>query len=74
MESKRFVLGGYAVWIALLLAVYYESAGLRTEAWGLISLSGVTAVLAGLARNRPARRAPWVLLAAAMATFAAGQL
>ena len=74
MESKRFVLGGYAVWIALLLAVYYESSGLRTEAWGLISLSGVTSVLIGLARHRPVRKVPWILLAAAMATFAAGQL
>src|SRR6201996_2930333 len=74
VESKRFVLGGYAGWIALLIAVYYEMSGFRPEAWGLISLSGVTAMMAGLLRNQPARKAPWVLLAAALAAFASGQV
>jgi diguanylate cyclase (GGDEF)-like protein/PAS domain S-box-containing protein len=54
--------------------VYYEVSSLRIEAWGLISLSGVIAVLAGLLLNRPARKVPWLLLAAALACFAAGQL
>ena len=74
MESKRYVLGGYAVWIALLVVVYYELDGLRIEAWGLISLSGMIAILAGLLLNRPARKAPWLLLATALACFAAGQI
>src|ERR1700761_4289932 len=74
VESKRFVLGGYAGWIALLIAVYYEMSGFRPEAWGLISLSGVTAMVAGLLRNQPARKAPWVLLAAALTAFASGQV
>jgi len=68
------VLGGYALWVALLVAVYYGRSSLRIEAWGLISLSGVAAILAGLWLNRPARKAPWLLLAAALASFAAGQL
>ena len=54
MKTKRYVLGGYAVWVALLIAVYYGLSGLRIEAWGLISLSGVAAVLAGAAAQ-PAR-------------------
>ena len=54
--------------------VYYEASGLRTEAWGLISLSGVIAILAGVLINRPAHKVPWFLLAAALACFAAGQL
>jgi hypothetical protein len=32
-------LGGYAAWMALLIAVYYE----RAEARGLLGLSGVIA-------------------------------
>jgi diguanylate cyclase (GGDEF)-like protein/PAS domain S-box-containing protein len=74
VEIKRYILGGYAAWVALLIAAYYELSGLRIEAWGLISLSGVIAVLAGLVLNRPARKVPWLLLAAALACFAAGQL
>ena len=72
--KKRYVLSGYAVWVALLIAIYYGLDGLRIEAWGLISLSGVAAIVAGLRLNRPARKAPWLLLAAALACFAAGQL
>ena len=47
---------------------------LRIETWGLISLSGVIAIVAGVVLNRPARKAPWLVLAAAQASFAAGQL
>ncbi|HEY7278194.1 MAG TPA: EAL domain-containing protein [Trebonia sp.] len=46
----------------------------RIEAWGLIVLSGVAAVLAGMVLNRPALKVPWLLLAAALACFGAGQL
>jgi diguanylate cyclase (GGDEF)-like protein/PAS domain S-box-containing protein len=73
-DSKRFILSGYAIWMTLLLAVYYAWSALRLEAWGLIGLSGVLAVLAGVWLNRPARTVPWLLLAGALATFAAGQL
>jgi diguanylate cyclase (GGDEF)-like protein/PAS domain S-box-containing protein len=71
---KRFVLGGYAIWVAFLVAAYYGLPGLRIETWGLISLSGVLAIVAGTALNRPARKTPWLVLAAAQASFAAGQL
>ena len=52
MKSRR-VLGGYAAWIALLLVAYYLPPGLRVEAWGLIGLSGVAAIVAGVIINRP---------------------
>jgi hypothetical protein len=74
VEQKRYVLSGYAVWVALLIALYFGLDGLRITAWALISLSGVVAIVAGLIINRPARKAPWVLLAAALSCFAAGQL
>ena len=74
MEQKRYVLSGYAVWVALLIAIYYGIDSLRITAWALISLSGVGAIVAGLVVNRPARKAPWILLAAALTCFAAGQL
>jgi diguanylate cyclase (GGDEF)-like protein/PAS domain S-box-containing protein len=71
--SRHRALGGYAAWLALLVGAYYAWPGLHPETWGLIGLSGVTAIVAGVARNRPARRAPWLLLAAANLSFAAGQ-
>jgi len=74
VEQKRYVLNGYAAWITLLIAIYYGFDGLRFTAWALISLSGIAAIVAGLVLNRPARKAPWILLAAALASFAAGQL
>jgi diguanylate cyclase (GGDEF)-like protein/PAS domain S-box-containing protein len=74
VATKRYVLGGYAAWVTLLIVVYYEWSGLRVEAWGLIGLSGVIAILAGLLLNRPAHKVPWFLLAAGLASFTAGQL
>src|SRR5882757_2562008 len=44
LATKRYVLGGYTAWVALLIVVYYEASGLRVEAWGLIGLSGVIAI------------------------------
>jgi len=64
----------YAIWMTLLIAAYYLLPGLRSETWGLIGLSGVLAIAAGVVINRPARRTPWMLLAAANLTFAAGQV
>jgi diguanylate cyclase (GGDEF)-like protein/PAS domain S-box-containing protein len=58
----------------LLIVVYYQMSDRRIEAWGLIVLSGVAAVLAGMVLNRPALKVPWLLLAAALACFGAGQL
>jgi diguanylate cyclase (GGDEF)-like protein/PAS domain S-box-containing protein len=74
VESRRYVLGGYAVWVAVLIALYYAVSGARVVTWALISLSGVTALIAGVLLNRPARRTPWLLLAGALSCFAAGQL
>ena len=74
MRVQRYVLSCYAAWMTLLIAVYYGVSSLRIEAWGLIGLSGVVAIVTGTRLNRPARATPWLLLAAALAAFAAGQL
>jgi diguanylate cyclase (GGDEF)-like protein/PAS domain S-box-containing protein len=68
------VLTGYLVWLSVLLAVYYGRPGLQVEAGSLFDLSGGLAIVAGVVINRPARKAPWLLLAAANLTFAVGQI
>ena len=68
------MLAGYFIWMTLLIAAYYWLPSLRVEAWGLIGLSGVFAIVAGVVINRPARKTPWLLLAAANLSFTAGQV
>ena len=74
LTSRRNLLVGYFIWMALLIAVYFGRPGLRTEAWGLIGLSGVLAIAAGVVINRPARKAPWLLLVFGNLSFAIGQV
>ena len=74
MSVRRYLLVGYLVWMTLLIAAYFGLPSLRVETWGLLGVSGVLAIVAGAVINRPARRLPWFLLAAANLSFAAGQL
>jgi diguanylate cyclase (GGDEF)-like protein/PAS domain S-box-containing protein len=74
VTSRQRVLAGYFIWLTLLIAAYYWLPSLRVEAWGLIGLSGVVAIVAGVVINRPARKAPWLLLAGANLSFIAGQV
>jgi diguanylate cyclase (GGDEF)-like protein/PAS domain S-box-containing protein len=67
-------MAAYAAWMTLLLLAYYTLPGIRVAVWGVLALSGVAAIGAGVILNRPARRAPWLLLAAANLSFAVGQL
>jgi diguanylate cyclase (GGDEF)-like protein/PAS domain S-box-containing protein len=67
-------MAAYAAWMTLLLVAYYALPGIRVAVWGVLALSGVAAIVAGVILNRPARRAPWLLLAAANLSFAVGQL
>jgi diguanylate cyclase (GGDEF)-like protein/PAS domain S-box-containing protein len=73
LGRRQLVLAGYAAWMTLLVAAYYAWPSLRAEAWGLLGLSGVAAIVVGIGLNRPARTAPWLLLAAANLSFVAGQ-
>ncbi len=72
--ARRPLLAGYAIWWAALIVAYYGLPGLRTETWGLLGLSGVAAIVAGVLIHRPARMVPWLLLAAANLSFVAGQV
>jgi diguanylate cyclase (GGDEF)-like protein len=72
--TSRRLLAGYAAVMALLVAAHYAFAGLRTQTAGLIGLCGGVAILIGVARNRPARLAPWLLLAAANLSSVAAEL
>jgi diguanylate cyclase (GGDEF)-like protein/PAS domain S-box-containing protein len=74
VKLRRYVLGGYVIWWAVLVALYYALPGLRAETWGLIGLSGVSGIVAGVAINRPSRKLPWLLLAGALTSFTAGQV
>jgi diguanylate cyclase (GGDEF)-like protein/PAS domain S-box-containing protein len=72
--ARRRLLWGYAIWWAVLIAAYYGLPGLRPETWGLLGLSGVAAIVAGVLMYRPARKISWLLLAAANLSFVAGQV
>jgi diguanylate cyclase (GGDEF)-like protein/PAS domain S-box-containing protein len=74
LTSRRHVLTVYLVWLAVLAATYYGRPGLQVEAGSLFDLSGGLAIVAGVVINRPARKVPWLLLAAANLTFAVGQI
>ena len=74
MELRRYALGGYVIWWAVVVALYYAQPGLRAETWGLIGLSGVGGIVAGVTINRPSRTLPWLLLAAALTSFTAARV
>ncbi len=72
--TSRRLLAGYALWMALLVVAHYALAQQRTGTAALIEVSGVAAMLIGVAVNRPARRTPWLLLAAANLTGTLGEV
>ncbi|MFI6851139.1 putative bifunctional diguanylate cyclase/phosphodiesterase [Streptomyces sp. NPDC050416] len=58
--------------VGVLTALYMSVPSLRTPLWALIGLAGATAVLVGVRVHRPAHRWPWLVLAAGLLAFAAG--
>ncbi|MEV1287537.1 EAL domain-containing protein [Micromonospora sp. NPDC049679] len=71
MDTRR-LMGCYLAVAAVISAAYYAFPSWHLATWGLLGLTSATAVLVGVRRNRPRRRAPWLLLAAALLTFTAG--
>ncbi|SED91151.1 aminotransferase class I/II-fold pyridoxal phosphate-dependent enzyme [Streptomyces sp. TLI_105] len=62
----------YLLVVTLLTIAYLEFPARHTTLWALIGLSGVAAILVGVHRNRPSRRWPWLVLAAANLAFVSG--
>jgi diguanylate cyclase (GGDEF)-like protein/PAS domain S-box-containing protein len=64
----------YLMWASGLSIAYFSSPGRSPLLWASLGLSSVLALVVGIRRFRPERRLPWYLLAAAVMSFAAGDL
>ncbi|WP_395359091.1 aminotransferase class I/II-fold pyridoxal phosphate-dependent enzyme [Streptomyces sp. YH02] len=62
----------YLLIVAALTAAYLEFPARHTVLWALIGLGGVAAILVGVHLHKPARRWPWLVLAAANLAFVGG--
>ncbi|HVT69325.1 MAG TPA: hypothetical protein VHF26_16360, partial [Trebonia sp.] len=73
--TARQLLVGYVVAAVALSALCYAGGhGERLALSALAELAGACAAVAGVVLHRPARRAPWLLLAGAMLASALGSL
>jgi diguanylate cyclase (GGDEF)-like protein/PAS domain S-box-containing protein len=68
------VLAGYAGAMAVLVIANFALPDLHLVLWSAIGYASVAAILLGVHLHRPRRRAPWLLLAAAVACFITGDL
>ena len=62
----------FAVWMGLLTVAFYLWPDQHMLWWGAIGVSSVAGVVVGVVVHKPSRRWPWLLLAAALACFGAG--
>jgi diguanylate cyclase (GGDEF)-like protein/PAS domain S-box-containing protein len=74
LTRPRNAMTAYAVWLTMIVVLYYALPSLRPVTWGLLALTGAAAIGAGVAVNRPTHRAPWLLLAVANLSFATAQV
>lgn len=65
-------MASYALVMATLLALFYGLPRYNNVAWTLLGVTSAAAVITGVIRNRPRRKAPWILLALGLLTFIAG--
>ena len=70
----RGVLTVYAVWMLLLVGLVFAVPSQHIFFWTPIGLTSACIIVYGTVRNRPRRRAPWLLLAAAVLCLVAGDL
>ena len=71
MRAKHWMIL-YWIWMVLLTAAFYARPSWHIPVWSVIALTGATAVVVGVRRNRPRLATPWVLLAISLISFAAG--
>ncbi|GAA2589220.1 hypothetical protein GCM10010399_19120 [Dactylosporangium fulvum] len=62
----------FAAWMALLTVAFYLWPDMHMLWWGAIGLSSTAGVVVGVLVHKPRRRWPWLLLAAALFMFGAG--
>ena len=65
---------GYSAWMLTLTAAYFALPGLAGVVLSVLAVSVAGAIVARVARCRPAHALPWLLLAAAALCFAASRL
>ena len=73
-SSVSWPLALYLIWASGLSIAYFSTPGRTLLLWASLGLSSVLALVIGIRRYRPERRLPWYLLAAAVTSFAAGDL
>ena len=73
-SSVSWPLALYLTWAAGLAIAYFSAPGRTPLLWASLGLSSVLALVIGIRRYRPEERLPWYLLAAAVTSFAAGDL
>jgi diguanylate cyclase (GGDEF)-like protein/PAS domain S-box-containing protein len=69
---RRVALVCYGAWMAFLAVAIYALPRWHIVLWSAIGLSSAAAVGVGVVIHRPRRRGPWLLVAAALVTFSAG--
>jgi diguanylate cyclase (GGDEF)-like protein/PAS domain S-box-containing protein len=62
----------FGAWILVLTAMYYAWPASHLYTWAAVGYSSAAMVLLGTRLNRPDRRLPWYLIAAALACFTTG--
>jgi diguanylate cyclase (GGDEF)-like protein/PAS domain S-box-containing protein len=65
---------GYLVACVPLVVATFALPGYHLVLWGMLGLSASAAVAVGAVMNRPQPRHPWLLVAAALATFVTGDI
>jgi diguanylate cyclase (GGDEF)-like protein/PAS domain S-box-containing protein len=62
----------FGAWIVLLTAVYYAFPGSHLYTWAAIGYASAAMIVLGVRLNKPARKLPWYLIAAALVFFNTG--
>jgi hypothetical protein len=70
----RKIMIGYCLALFVIGMLYFAVPGGHMVFVGAETAVAIAAILVGVARNRPRRRAPWILIAVSVAMFGCGGL
>ncbi|HEY0535135.1 MAG TPA: bifunctional diguanylate cyclase/phosphodiesterase [Actinoplanes sp.] len=62
----------FGVWILALTGIYYAFPGSHLYTWAALGYSSAAMIVLGVRLNKPARKAPWYLIATALVFFNTG--